>query len=233
MQARGVLPGDGHLPAVSAVPHRDAVAPPKLAADAPVLDIFQPVVIHLGETFGHDADAPIPHRLQGGVGQRLDFDKPLGRDHRLDDLTAALRAGHVELVGLLLEHQPGEAHIFPQLFASIEAIQPLVGAAVGIDTRGFIQDGDDRQAVALADGIIVGVVPGGHFERAAAELAVDIFIGDDRDEPPQHRHADLASDQLLVALVFGMNRHGGIAQDGLGPGGGNRQDKRCHPPAYI
>ena len=34
-----VLPGAGHLAAVGAVPHRDLVAPPELAGDAPVVDL--------------------------------------------------------------------------------------------------------------------------------------------------------------------------------------------------
>ena len=184
---RGVLAGDGLLAAVGAVPDRDAVSPPELARDAPVLDVLQPVVVDLGEALGHDADAPVAHGRQGGVGQRLDAHEPLRGDHRLDDLAAALRARHGQLVGLFAEHQPGGAHIFPELLAAFEAVQAGVGPAVGVDARRFVQHGDDRQAVALADLEVVRVVPGRDLERPGAELAVDVFIGDDRDGAVEHR----------------------------------------------
>ena len=170
-----ILAGHGHLAAVVAVPDRDAVPPPKLAGDAPVLDVFQPVVIDLGEALGHDADAPIAHRLQGGFGQRLDAHEPLGGDHRLDDLAAALRARHVERVGLFFDHQPAGAHILPQLLAGFKAVQPGVRSAVLVDAGGFVQDRDDRQAVALADLEVGWVVPGGDLERPAAKLALALL----------------------------------------------------------
>ena len=121
-QCGGILAADGHLAAIVAVPDRDAVPPPQLAADAPILDVLQPVVIDLGEAFRHDLDAAIPHRCQGGFGQRLDLDEPLGGDHRLNDLTTALRARHVERVGFFLDHQPGRAHIRPDFLAAVKAV---------------------------------------------------------------------------------------------------------------
>jgi hypothetical protein len=35
-----------------AIPHRDAVAPPELAADAPVLDVLEPVQVNLLQRSG-------------------------------------------------------------------------------------------------------------------------------------------------------------------------------------
>ena len=41
---------------------------------------------------------------------------------------------------------------------------------------------------------VVRIVPRGDFQRAAAELAIDIFIGDDRDFASQDGYHDLAAD---------------------------------------
>lgn len=42
---------------------RDAVAPPQLAADAPVLDVFKPHVVDLFKPLWHDLDVPVLHSL--------------------------------------------------------------------------------------------------------------------------------------------------------------------------
>ena len=53
-RSAGSSTADDHLAAILAVPDRDAVSPPQLAADAPVTDVFHPVQVDLGETFGDD-----------------------------------------------------------------------------------------------------------------------------------------------------------------------------------
>src|SRR4030067_1238073 len=94
----GILGGGPFVPAVFAGPHRDAVAPPQLAADAPVTDTrsVHPVVVDLGEALRDDPDAPRSHGLDRRLGQRLDLDVPLRRDQRLPDLPPppAARARH-------------------------------------------------------------------------------------------------------------------------------------------
>ena len=60
------------LAAVIAVPHRDAVPPPQLPADAPVADVLQPVIKDFGKVFRHDLGAPGAHRFQRFLRQRLD-----------------------------------------------------------------------------------------------------------------------------------------------------------------
>mmetsp|Transcript_29965 Transcript_29965/g.66349 ORF Transcript_29965/g.66349 Transcript_29965/m.66349 type:complete len:205 (-) Transcript_29965:1398-2012(-) len=73
---------------------RDAVAPPQLPADAPVLDVLQPVVVDLLKPVRDEADVALLHRLQGGGGQGGHAHKPLLAHQRLNDLTTALGAGN-------------------------------------------------------------------------------------------------------------------------------------------
>mmetsp|Transcript_29964 Transcript_29964/g.66341 ORF Transcript_29964/g.66341 Transcript_29964/m.66341 type:complete len:200 (-) Transcript_29964:1398-1997(-) len=76
------------------VPHGDAVTPPQLPADAPVLDVLQPVVVDLLKPVRDEADVALLHRLQGGGGQGGHAHKPLLAHQRLNDLTTALGAGN-------------------------------------------------------------------------------------------------------------------------------------------
>ena len=93
--------GDDHLAAVVAVVGRDAVAPPELTGDAPVLDVLHPVVVGLVHPLGNQLDLAIADNVDGRLCQRLHLDKPLLGDHRLDGGAAAV-AG-TDVVGVLLD----------------------------------------------------------------------------------------------------------------------------------
>src|SRR6266511_424878 len=84
-----VFARDRHM-TVWAIPYRDAMSPPQLPADAPVLDVFEPVEIGLLKAFGHNLDASISHCCKRGFCQWFDCHKPLRGDHRLDDFATAL-----------------------------------------------------------------------------------------------------------------------------------------------
>ena len=74
-----------------AVPHRDTVSPPKLAADAPVADVLQPVEIDPGKPLRDDADVAVGHRGVGlagdavGLGVAAQVYEPLEANQGLDD----------------------------------------------------------------------------------------------------------------------------------------------------
>ena len=77
----------------------------------------------------------------------------------------------------------------------------------------------------MADLEVVRVVRRRHLDRAGAEGRIDVLVGDDRDRPVGQRQRDLGADQVLVPLVVGMHRHGGVAEHRLGAGGGH-DDRR-------
>src|SRR5208337_1641086 len=85
------------LAASFAVPDRDTVPPPELAANAPVAFFAQPVEVALGVTIGVDLDparADGIHRLLGEAGRAVvvaHADEPLVREVRLDRGLAAVR----------------------------------------------------------------------------------------------------------------------------------------------
>ena len=60
---------------------------------------------------------------------------------------------------------------------------------------------------------------GRDLHRARALLRVGIFVGDDRDAAADERQDRELADQVLVALVLGMNGHGHVAEHRLGTRG--------------
>ena len=77
------------------------------------------------------------------------------------------------------------------------------------------EDIDHRQLVAQAHLVVVEVVRWGDFHAAGAELRIHLLVGDDRQLAPDQRQAHPPADQRAVALVAGMHRHGGVAEQRL------------------
>ena len=106
------------------------------------------------------------------------------------------------------------AHLQPVL--SFVVARVLVQSAVGV------HDVDGGQAVSLADREVVVVVAGGDLQGAGAELGGHRLVGDDGDDAPDDGEDGAAADEVRVAVVFGVDGHGGVAEQGLGPRGGDR-----------
>src|SRR6185436_15170207 len=71
------------------VPDGDAVAPPELAGDAPVVHVVDPGEPARLQLLGVDHDVAAAHRVARRLGQRPDLDEPLQREPRLDGLELA------------------------------------------------------------------------------------------------------------------------------------------------
>ena len=57
------------------------------------------------------------------------------------------------------------------------------------------------EAMTAPDLEVVGVVAGRDLERAAAEVGLDVVVGDHRQAPADERQHDLGADEVRVALV--------------------------------
>mmetsp|Transcript_7717 Transcript_7717/g.25581 ORF Transcript_7717/g.25581 Transcript_7717/m.25581 type:complete len:476 (-) Transcript_7717:15-1442(-) len=198
------------------VPNRDAVAPPQLARDAPVLDVFEPVVPRPFEARRHNLHLARLHRLERGLRERLHLDEPLLRNERLNHLAAALAAGHLHLLRLLLYGEPSLLEVRPNRFAALCAVHLGVLSRLAVHRPVLVHDVDHRQVLPLPDGVVVRVVPGCHLERARPKLTLDVVIRDDRDAPPAaHRHLALAPDQMGEPVILGVHTHRRIPEDGF------------------
>ena len=143
-----VLPGAGHLAAVGAVPHRDLVAPPELAGDAPVVDVLHPVQVGLGEPLRDELDLAVPDHPHGLPGQGLHLDEPLGGDDGLHVVVAAVAGPHVVGVVLHLFHETQRLHIGHHGLPGGVAVHSFILAAVGVDHPVVVQHPDGVQIVA-------------------------------------------------------------------------------------
>ena len=207
--------------AVGGVPDRDPVPPPELAADAPVVHVVDPVEVAGGQLARVDPHPAVPDRVPGRLGQRLDLDEPLQGQPRLHDRAAAAAVPDRVHVGPDLGDDPALlAQCGEDRGPGLEPVQALERARRG-DDAALVHDGQAGQAVAAADLEVVRVVRRGDLDRAGAELRVHVRVGDHRDAPAGQRQLDLAADQVGVPLVVGVHRHRGVAEHGLGPGGGD------------
>ena len=99
-------------------------------------------------------------------------------------------------------------------------------AAIGFG-RVLVQSGvlveqvDDLEVVPAAHLEIVEVVGGGDLHRARSLLRVGVGVGHDRQAAPDQRQDGRAADEAAEARVLRVDGHGGVAQHGLGPGGGD------------
>ncbi len=76
--------------------------------------------------------------------------------------------------------------------------------------------------MAISYFVVMGIVAGCDLECAGAELPFNVVISNHGDFTVQHGHQAGFSYQVAVALVLGVHSHSRITQDGLRPGGGNR-----------
>ena len=215
------------------------MAPPELAGDAPVLDVVHPLVVGVDPVLGHELHLARLHGGDGLVGDRgaagVVFialgghgDEPLVRQHGFDHLAGAGAARHHELVLLGLDQQAGGFEVGHDLFAGDETVQAAVFfGRVVVDGGVERQHADDRQLVALADGVVVGVVRGRDLDHAGAEFAVHVGIGDHGDFPVAQRQLHVLADQRAVALVFRMHHHRHVTQQGFRAGGRHREVTRA------
>ena len=223
------------------------MAPPQLTADAPVTGILHPVHIVLGEALGDKADLALFHRLDGGLGQGLHPDKPLLGHHGLNGGVAAVAGAHLVAQGLYLFQvaaglqvgQDGLAGLHGSHAGILAAVQDLglvdgvlaggkegvggglVGSAGHVAVVG--EDPDDGQVVAQAHLKVVGVVGRGDLHHAGALGHIGVLIADDGDFLVQQGQDHMAAVEVCIAGILRIDGHGGIAQHGLGTGGGQLQ----------
>jgi hypothetical protein len=211
--------------AVRAVEGGDAMAPPELAGDRPVVDVLHPVEVGGLPRLRENLDGSVADHFDGRRGQRLDLYEPLPGDHRLD--VGVALAVHADGVGVLLDLRQ-EALLFEEghdVLAGHVAIETFECGAGG---RGhlavFADDLHLRQVVAEAGLVVVLVVGRGDFDDAGAEGRIDQDgVADHRDAAVHDRQRDELADQLFVAVIVRMDGHGCVAEHRLRPGGGHGQ----------
>ena len=217
----GVL-GEGVLPAaVLAVEHGDAVAPPQLAADAPVLEVLHPGGVGLRPARGVEGDLARVDGVERRPLELVDGDEPLLGQPRLQGgvATVAVHDGVVELFDVV--EQTVLVEPLDDGLAALVAVHASELAVALDDHRVLIEDVDLRQVVGLTHGIVVGVVGRGDLNEAGAKVGVDMPILKDRDLTVDDRqHDGLAHEGGLLGVLRG-DGDARVAEHGLGARGGD------------
>src|SRR6185312_5991257 len=85
LASRRRLARDDQLTALRAMPRRNAMSPPQLARDTPVMNVAHPLEVRLGVILGNELDLASLHNFDRAIGQRLNLHEPLRREPRLHD----------------------------------------------------------------------------------------------------------------------------------------------------
>ena len=217
----GVL-GKGVLPAaVLTVEHGDAVAPPQLARDAPVLKVLHPGGVGLRPTRGVEGDLARVDGVECRPLELIDGDEPLLGQPRLQCgvATVAVHDGVIEVLDVI-----EQVMLLKPLDDGLAAL--LAGhageLAVALDDhRVLVEDIDLRQVVSLTHGVVVGVVGRGDLDKAGAKVGVDMPILKDGDLTVDDGKLDgLAHEGGLLGVLRG-NGDARVAEHGLGARGGD------------
>ena len=219
---RGFVGADAHHVPVGTVPYRDAVAPPQLSRDAPVVHVVDPGEPARFQAGRMDHGAVVAYRVACRLGQRFDLDPPLQRQPGFDRFAAALGVSDAVQVGPLLGD---DSVLLGQRLAHFDAgLEPVqaveFGSGVGDSALG-VHDRRHRQLMAHADLEVVGIVCRCDFDCARAELGIDVCVGDDDELAVDERVRQGLADQVAVALVVGVHGDRGVTQHRLDAGGGH------------
>ena len=210
-----------HIAAVRQIPGGNPLAPPQLTGDAPVADIFHPVLVGVAVFVGNQFDLSAFHAFEGILRQGVHLEEPLGGEFRLDDGVGPFgitdRGGVIDRffqVSRFLQHfgdfLPGDETVF--------ADQDL---RVGGQAAVVVDDVDDGQVMPQADFIVVDVVGGGHFQAARSEIHFDITVFDDGDLLVDEGDEHFLAFQPVVAFVGRVDTDGGIRHNRFRTGGGH------------
>ena len=217
----GVL-GEGVLPAaVLAVEHGDAVAPPQLTADAPVLKVLHPSGVGLRPARGVEGDLAGIDGVERRPLELIDGHKPLLGQPRLQRgvATVAVHDGVVVLLDVV-----EQAVLLKPLDDGLAALVAVHAGKLAValdDHRVLIKDIDLRQVVSLTHGVIVGVVGRGDLDKTGTKVGVDMPILKDGNLAVDDGELDgLTHEGGLLGILRG-DGDARIAEHGLGARGGD------------
>src|ERR1700757_4555109 len=105
------------------MPCRNAMSPPKLAGDAPVMDVAHPLEISFGVILRREFDLAFFYCFNRTIGQRLNLNEPLRRESRFYDGLAAVTFADSQRVVLDAREQAKLFQIAQDFLPRLIAVQ--------------------------------------------------------------------------------------------------------------
>ncbi len=192
-------------------PDRYLMAPPQLATYRPVAFFAQPIQVALGVTLGDNLDLAASDRIHSALCERVHFDEPLIGQVRLDRSLTAIAMSQIDLARFDAIHQLEGFHIGNNLLARGLDRQSLVLAGRFVQRSIGIENVDQRQAGALGDVIVVGVVCRGDLDATGPHVRLGPGIDNQGHFSFDQRYADFATGQCQVAQLDQFRQDGRLA----------------------
>ena len=198
------------------------MSPPELAADAPVPFLAEPVHVAGRVARREEFHFAVADGLHGVFGERVHLHEPLVAQERLDGGLRAVAVHQRDRAVLDLLEVAERLHVLDDPLASRKHRQPGVLPAVLVERAVRVQDVDDADLlVALIARIVVGIMSRRDLHATRPQCFVrEQSIGNDRDDSPGQRNANMLADEMRVPLVGRMHADGGVAEHRFGAGGG-------------
>ncbi|MNE52019.1 hypothetical protein D3C80_1466750 [compost metagenome] len=192
------------------------MSPPQLAGNTPVTYIFDPVQIGFLKTVRHEVDAvAVLLCRDGGFGQRLHLNEPLGGQVRLNHCAGALAVSNLVHMVLNGDQNTLLLQISNDILAAFAAVLTLVRSGFLIHNAAFVHHINLRQVMAQTYLEVVRIMGRGDLHRTAAEFLLYIIIGNNRNLTADDRQNQSFTDQVFIAFILGMHRYRCIAQHRL------------------
>ena len=117
----------------------DAVTPPKMTRDAPVLDVGHPVTVKVLEFGWHIFDIIRLYGFKSGFGKVFHLYKPLHRQFRLDNRVSTFGMSHLVDIILHLLYEPCGFKVNHDLLAHIKAVHAHIHATLFGDSAVVVE----------------------------------------------------------------------------------------------
>ena len=193
---------------------RNAVSPPELAADAPVVDVLEPLAVAAHEFLGIELDFAVQHGLECDLGQMRHTDIPLLAQTRLHGrIGVTLRIAHLVEVVFHFLHQAGGFQVLRNQLAHHVAVEADVERRLVADGAVGVEDVDGIEVMGFAQVIVVHIVGRGHLQAARTEFDIHVAVFNHGNDTVHQRDDDLVAAQPLVFRVLRIDAHGGIAHN--------------------
>mmetsp|Transcript_20615 Transcript_20615/g.42993 ORF Transcript_20615/g.42993 Transcript_20615/m.42993 type:complete len:567 (-) Transcript_20615:452-2152(-) len=200
-------------------PRRNLMPPPKLPAHAPIANVIQPLKPRLFVISRYNLQLFIAHSIRGPFRHATAVHVPLGRDHRLENVSRTRTQAQTHLIGFLPYVQAFFLQRLLYRNTGIITHQPLKLGSIVVDRPFRSEDRVEFELVTLATLVIVRIMGGSDLHRTSTEGHVNEgSIEDDGDAASVEGVDDVLSVEVFVPCIFRMDSHGAVSQHGFETG---------------
>ena len=197
------------------------MSPPKLAADTPVFDIFQPVFVGV-LVFGRiEFQFIIHYRRQCHVCKMLHLQEPLHGQFRFDGYIGTFRETYLISISFYLFQQSGSLQVLFNLFTYIKTVHTYIQSGSFAQCSVIIEDINAGQVIFFAKHIVIHIMGGCYFQTSCTKFNVYVVVFDNRNDTVYQWYNYLFAFQPLVFRVIGIDTHGSISHNCFGTSGSN------------